>query len=195
MVFCVFCFPYVRNSLKVADIDKDTYASLFESVYYAGQFSIQDEIVFHYNNKPFNGQLLTNSNLLIGNFENGLPQGMFKLYDVQTDEMVCQGIYFKGNKQGLWKKFFDNNLIEEQQFVNGQAEGINYQYGPKSGKLYRKGFYKANLKHGDWVYYYKNGKVFCDGRFEAGVKKEFGEDLNKTVTFKKRYITMTVCLF
>ena len=91
--------------------------------------------------------------------ENGvageLIDGLFTKTN-HDNQLLEQGIFKKGLKNGIWKKWHLNGKIEvRQKWSNGKMDGEYLQYNDK-GNLITKGKYSNNLQTGKWIDYTKN---------------------------------------
>ena len=103
---------------------------------------------------------------------------------MQGDQVLEQGIFYKGMKHGRWVKYDkDDILIDKEKYYKGwpkeslvsyydrerqkmkeiipieygEKEG-NYYYFHKNGKVAVKGEFKWDNRVGDWIEYYSNGR-------------------------------------
>jgi len=88
----------------------------------------------------------------------------------ENGEVMIQGTYRDGKKNGVWKEYFRNGILKsEGAYVNGLKEGkwIIY-YG--SGHKHWEGNYHQNLKEGLWIEYAntKEEKKFAEVEYKAG---------------------------
>lgn len=94
----------------------------------------------------------------VHNSENGvtgeLIDGLFTKTN-HNNQLLEQGIFKKGLKKGIWKKWYVNGKIETQQkWRDGKMDGEFLQYDDK-GTLITKGKYSNNLQTGKWIDYIK----------------------------------------
>ena len=127
-----------------------------------------------------------------------------KLPDYTDDQLVEEGNYVDGKKEGVWKKYWNNgklaseityknnlqngyakiyykngNISEEGTWMNGKWDG-SYKLYYENGQLSYDWNYVNGKRDGAQKYYFENGKVQYDGSWkggnESGVLKEFNED-------------------
>ncbi len=167
-------------------------------------FSEVDGILF-YKGDPFTGSLKKNSELpstggsMTNGFYNdsiqenitykyGKMDGEYKSYS--KGKIYNEGFYLNGKKEGEWKLFHENGLINEKgSYIEGERDGV-WEYFYPSGKLNTKTTYKVELhklfnkkiskKNGPYEEFYPNGNPRMSGKFENGNQigewKIFNED-------------------
>lgn len=113
-----------------------------------------------------------------------LHKGFSKYY--RNKQLVEQGTFYFGLKDGTWKSWYDNGTIEKKiTYRKGIAHGSYYTYDT-IGNIKTKGHYSNGEKSGTWIIYstindtvrYKKGKVF--------IKKE--RDSLKPTVLKRAFL-------
>jgi len=96
--------------------------------------------------------------------------GKYKGY--ATDQLVEEGEYLNNRKTGVWTKYFANGKKKhELTFANNIANGYAKMYY-RSGKLQEEGIWKMNRWSGQYKYYYENGNVKYDWSYNSSGKRE-----------------------
>lgn len=75
------------------------------------------------------------------------------------DELIYEiGEIENGLREGPWKVYFESSDIinQEQNYLNGKLNGLQKIYY-ESGELYAAGEMKDGIQEGEWNWYYKNG--------------------------------------
>ncbi|MCQ2959174.1 MAG: hypothetical protein MJ198_03180 [Bacteroidales bacterium] len=120
-----------------------------------------------------------------GYFKNNVPVGLFKkyhengqlkykmnydtkdanrvsvtMYDV-TGSLAAEGEYYAKKKNGTWKYYGarDQKVMEES-YNHGLLDGqstVYWQTNPSQPMEIK--FWKDSLKHGDWLWFYEDGKI------------------------------------
>jgi antitoxin component YwqK of YwqJK toxin-antitoxin module len=130
------------------------------------------------------------------------PHGWFYIF-YPNGQVFRYGKYNNRKKEGLWLSFYDNGIMQDSiVYKNGRPAGILLRWhsntylsdsvvwnedesGVKvswfdNGAPSSSGRFVASLKkHGNWVYYHKNGLVSCREKYDSGKlagKKYFNED-------------------
>jgi hypothetical protein len=95
----------------------------------------------------FKGGLIHNAQ---GGTAGVLLDGKFvKMY--HSNQLAELGEFNDGLKDGLWKTWYPNGVIETtQSWSNGLKSGSYYHYD-ENGVLLEKGKYREDIKHGQWI--------------------------------------------
>ena len=88
-----------------------------------------------------------------------------KIYDEYEDKLIYEGEFSNGEKNGKGKEYGDNkNVIFDGEFLNGQKNGKGKEYY-NDGKLKYEGEYHYGYRNGKGKEYYKNGKLKFEGEY------------------------------
>ncbi len=127
-----------------------------------------------------------------------------KLPDYAPDQVVEEGDYVSGKKEGIWKQYWNNGKVkseitykgnlqmgyakiyykngtvsEEGIWLNGKWEG-NYKYYYENGQVSHDWNFVGGKREGVQKYYFENGQINYDGEWkngaENGVLKEYNEE-------------------
>ena len=98
----------------------------------------------------------------VGNFKNGLRDGLWVFYNEDTTKKNYEGHYKEDKKDSEWIYWYPN------------------------GEVWKKGSYLNNLKHGLWNYYTEQKQLVISGTFKNG--KEEGEWKTWYDTGKKKIL-------
>ncbi len=133
---------------------------------------------------------------------NKLPQGEWKYYHFESDQLMSLENYKQGKLNGIKKVFYkDGSLAEVSNYLNGKIDGvykkyaenetlleeINYKKGKLDGPaLYYdgkgninvKGQYKNDRKWGYWETY-ENGKLISKEKISRETRKTFKLEKDK----------------
>ena len=95
-----------------------------------------------------------------------------------TGEIIAQGQYSDGEKNGEWK-YKSGDFTEEGKYIIGLKDGVWKSYYP-DGKLKFKGNFVQGNPDGQHTYYYENGKIKEEQYFQMGIRektwKKFDEE-------------------
>ena len=95
-----------------------------------------------------------------------------------TGEIIAQGNYADGERNGDWK-FKSDNFTEEGKFIVGLKDGLWKSYYT-NGKLKFKGNFVQGNPDGEQSYYYESGKIKEEQHFQSGIRqktwKKFDEE-------------------
>ena len=108
----------------------------------------------------------------------GLKQGIWTItageknasgYD--PSQIIEEGFYKDGRKDGLWKKYYNNGQLEHQlTFKEDKLDGKAVFYY-KSGKVKEEGIWQKNRWVGEYKYYYKNGNLRNEWKYNETGKR------------------------
>ena len=106
-------------------------------------------------------------------------QGWWKVYNkdgkykgYEADQLVEEGEYLNNRKTGVWTKYYPNgNMKHELTFANNIANGYAKIYY-RNGQLQEEGIWKMNRWAGQYKYYYENGNMKYDWSYNASGKRE-----------------------
>jgi len=124
-----------------------------------------------------------------GRYNNNRRVGQW-LYYYKSGNIEQKGNFKRGAPHGLWKWYFNDGVLKREEYYNfGLEDGESVEYdeygtiiakgnyieGLKEGKWFydfyfhtEEGNYKNNFKDGLWNYFYKNGKIYFEGKFSQG---------------------------
>ena len=90
------------------------------------------------------------------NLRNGKYHGVFKKYDgsdFDHDPLLVKGNYKYGEKNGLWKHYYEKGKLKKQAtFLNGKKNGFSKVYSP-DGQIIQEESWKEGVKNGVQKYY------------------------------------------
>jgi len=117
-----------------------------------------------------------------------LKQGQWKLTakdknlsNYRPDQVVEEGFYKDGLKEGKWTKYYNNNRVEHVlTFKSNKLDGLATFYY-KNGKKKEEGIWKKNRWIGDYKYFFKNGNLRNEWKYNetgkrTGVQKYYHEN-------------------
>lgn len=97
----------------------------------------------------------------------------------EIEGVKTSGNYVNGNKEGKWTTINKDNSILEENYVNGQVEGISVEYYPPmlekdsfGNSQFLPGEIKSEINHDNGIVkeYYDNGKLKLEGiKFEDSI--------------------------
>jgi antitoxin component YwqK of YwqJK toxin-antitoxin module len=135
----------------------------------------------------------------IGNFKNGIPEGVAREYDtlghiinsqIYLDGVLMgEGIYDAGGyEQGHWKEYHANGALKaEGEYLNGKKVGAWVFFHP-NGKTEQKGKYDNRGRPvGEWKWYYEDGKLlreetYIDGLVNGTMVEYSDDSLSHVIT-------------
>jgi len=139
---------------------------------------------------------------IVGSYHNNLPDGVRREYDSEgrliksyifsEGNMIAKGIINeKGIKQGIFTEFYENGQKKsEGEYLNSKKVGEWIYYYP-DGKLEQQGrFDRSGRADGEWNWYYNNGNIWRTENFLAGEREgEYLEyDINGRVIVKGNFL-------
>ena len=99
-------------------------------------------------------------------------------YTSEKGDIITQGQYSDGEKNGLWK-FQSGDYTEEGKYIVGLKDGQWKSYY-QDGKLMYKGNFVQGNPDGQQFYYYENGKLKEIQYYRMGIRqktwKKFDEE-------------------
>lgn len=117
-----------------------------------------------------------------------LKQGQWKLTgqdknltNYQPNQVVEEGFYKDGRKEGKWTKYYNNGRVEHVlTFKGNKLDGLALFYY-KNGTKKEEGIWKKNRWVGDYKYFYKNGNLRNEWKYNetgkrTGVQKYYHEN-------------------
>jgi antitoxin component YwqK of YwqJK toxin-antitoxin module len=127
------------------------------------------------------------------NYERGVQTGTHVVYTKSGDKEIEETLD-NGKKNGPYKRYSGNKIIEEGNYVNNEKEGVwttlnssekitqNYSKGKLNGAskkynndvLVETGQFMNGLMTGVWKFYYLNGKIKGEGSFTNGDGGDLG---------------------
>ena len=129
------------------------------------------------NYKIFSGNYTT----IIGHNKN------IKIYDAYKDNLVYEGEFSNGHKNGKGKEYDNNRLIFEGEYINGERNGYGKEYYDNE-KLKFEGEYHYGIRNGKGKEYYKNGELKFEGEYINGKMYEgkiYDNKLKKIIELKQ----------
>lgn len=120
---------------------------------------------------------------IVGSYHNNLPDGVRREYDSEgrlirsyifnEGSMVASGIINeKGIRQGKFTEFYENGQKKsEGEYLNSRKVG-DWRYYYPDGKLEQQGRFDRNGRaDGEWVWFYNNGNIWRKENFIAGERE------------------------
>lgn len=110
-----------------------------------------------------------------------------------SNQMAEQGYFKKGLKNGIWKTWYKNGILESvQKWHNGLPNGYSNRYS-EDGNLIQKGVFSNGLKKGMWVdflkkdtTYFKKGMVYNPKKSGKKSSKEKAIPKNNSNSFFRK---------
>jgi len=103
-----------------------------------------------------------------GKLVNKLPEGEWKYYHFESNQLMSHEFYKNGKLDGVRKVFYkDGTVAEETNYKLGSREGISKTYSEK-GQLIDSHIYKNNLFDGPASYYDGLGNKMYEGNYVNG---------------------------
>ena len=122
-----------------------------------------DNGILYYKNVPFSGDLITHfenrSFKSYTEYKNGKKHGSEKYWNVDAD-LVVERYYFKGNKTGIHKAWWNNRNLKFEYHFNkkGEYHG-NVKEWYETGQLFRVFNYENGKETGSQKLWYETGKI------------------------------------
>ena len=180
---------YDYNSNIILQIQKDR---LGQELY------INDEIKFkgeYINGKRWNGKGYSPEGKMEYELKDG--KGYVKEYHFYKGDLIYEGEYANGDKNGFGKEYFQYNLIYEGEYFDGEKNGKGKEYFKHGQVKYEGNFYKGKRSGLGKIYYhhynynyYQNLRYegeFLNGR-KNGKGKEYFNCYELKIKFKGEYL-------
>lgn len=89
------------------------------------------------------------------------------MYDIAGD-LSAQGFYYAQKKNGTWKYYGNGNkLLLEENYNHGMLDGQSIVYWQtQANQPMEIKNWKDSLKHGDWIWFYEDGKIRMKATYE-----------------------------
>ena len=116
-------------------------------------------------------------------FKIGNKDGEMKEYDLYTKELIFEGEYLNGKRNGKGKEYNEGHkLIFEGEYKNGKKYGQGKEYD-ENGQLLFEGEYLYGEKNGKGKEYDENGKIkfvgdYLNGKRNGRAKEYYNGDLS-----------------
>ena len=156
---------------------------------YRFRLKAHNEWLVNEKNKPIYKNILGET----FNYERGVQTGTHVVYTKSGDREIEETLD-NGKKNGPYKRYSGNKIIEEGNYVNNEKEGVwttlnssekitqNYSKGKLNGAskkynndvLVETGQFMNGLMTGVWKFYYLNGKIKGEGSFTNGDGGDLG---------------------
>lgn len=89
--------------------------------------------------------------------ENNVMHGLYRIWEEGTGDLVLEGQFANGRRQGLWGHWTEFGYSEHE-YLNGFEDGIARMWTSKDrASLLREGFMVNGRREGPWRYWYKDG--------------------------------------
>ena len=93
--------------------------------------------------------------------------GEVKEYEGNTDDLVFEGEYLNGKRNGKGKEYKDEKLIFEGEYLNGKRNGKGKEYvDDYIGKFIFEGEYLNGNRNGKWKSYDYNGNLIFESEYK-----------------------------
>jgi len=93
--------------------------------------------------------------------------GKVKIYNSSSDELIFEGEYLNGKKNGKGKEYYENGKLKyEGEYINGKKNGKGKEYY-ENGNIKYEGEYLNDEKNGIGIEYdEKDGYAIFKGHFK-----------------------------
>lgn len=115
----------------------------------------------------------------IYNYSNGIKEGEYKKYT--GDVLLQEGQYSIGMKTGTWKDYKNGDLTKEYNFIKDTLDGFYKEF--IGDVIVTEGKYSNGLMTGEWIFYFVNGNKmsvynYSNGTrdFEGNIGLDYKED-------------------
>ena len=97
-----------------------------------------------------------------------IENGYGKEYKLDTNDLIFEGEYLNGKRNGKGKEYHSNGKLEfEAEYLNGERNGKVTKYD-SNGKLIFEGEYLDGKRNGKGKEYYDDGKLKFEGEYLNG---------------------------
>lgn len=100
-----------------------------------------------------------------------IPPGATFNKKMNLYQLSANGIQRQWNNEG---KLYSECQLNEKGLLNGECK----MYSQVSGELISKGFYKNNLKDGEWIWNFPDGKIYYKLNYAFNKKRAYWIDTN-----------------
>lgn len=136
-------------------------------------------IFYHQNGKKVSEGLLVNK----------LPQGEWKYYHFDSDQLMSVENYKQGKLDGVRKVFYkDGSLAEVSNYANGKLDG-NYKKYAENETILEDYNYKKGKLDGPALYYDGKGNINIKGQYKNDRKWGYWETYEKGKLVSKEKIS------
>ncbi len=104
-----------------------------------------------------------------GTFTNGEKDGEWLIY-YNSGVLERKEMYRKGKAEGLWSFYKAMNPKPNREVVYKNNEMVEEKLYHYNGSLGRTGYFKDELKTGEWIEYFESGKIFEITNYSANQK-------------------------
>ena len=111
-----------------------------------------------------------------------------KIFDEYKNQIIFEGEFSNGKKNGIGKEYINERLIFEGEYVNGEKKGKWKEYYDNERIKY-EGEYHYGERNGKGKEYYKNGELKFEGEYKNGKMYEgslYDNKIKKIYELKKR---------
>ena len=127
------------------------------------------------------GKSLINYKILSGKYIIYETNTRAKIYNAYNDEIIYEGEYLNGRKNGKGKEYYDNSVLKfEGGYLNNKRNGKGKEYYD-NGVLKFEGEYLNGKRNGKGKEYYHDGNLKFEVEYINGKIwniKEYDEDKN-----------------
>lgn len=103
----------------------------------------------------------TKTLILTEEYQNGILNGVSRTYFL-TGNLSEETHYINGTKQGLWQKFYANNMLEAKaNYLDDQFDGEGIFYY-SNGIIKEQGSFKSGIKIGIWKIFDDEGNLISE---------------------------------
>jgi len=186
-----------RKSIKSLYIYKEIFSFL-------GQKTLFNFIIYNKRLQNFLKINIDDYKKLSGKYKIGKKNGIVKLYILNTNILLFEGVYLNGKRNGNGKEYYYNNKLKfEGEYVDGERNGKGKEYYYYYNKLKFEGEYLEGKKwngkgysiygnndfiinngNGKGKEYDDDGKLEFEGEYLNGVRNGKGKEYNEYCDLK-----------
>jgi len=128
---------------------------------------------------------------VVGSYKNGIPEGIRREY--ASDGKISNAYIFekgkisgegivdeKGNKQGFWKEFYDTGVLKAEGYYKNNIKTGDWKFYSENQKIKQTGKFNNNgLQIGEWKWFYENGNIQKTENFKSGILEGLNEEFDE----------------
>ena len=132
-----------------------------------------------YNYQIFSGKYMTKE-----------LYGKRKIYNAYTNELIFEGQYLNGKRNGPGKEYSKGNLIFEGEYLNGEKNGKGIEYNEKGKILFEGEYLNGKKNNGKIKEFFKNGNLKFESEYVNGKRNGKSKDYNidRNLVFDGEYL-------
>ena len=179
--FTKFLFSHLEENVKLKIIKYNkTMKNMIDIKLINYKFLSKRYIILEDENKgkEYDGQ--TDNLIYEGEYLNGKRNGKGKEYD--ENKLIFEGEYLNGKRNGKGKEYYnDGELKFEGEYLNGERNGKGKEYDYNGELIFEGDYLNGERWNGKGKEYYNNGELAFEGQYLNGERHSKGKEYYKNV--------------